>query len=77
MTLDMLDSLLFTVPKKGTKTCNTIRSLTENFPTIVGNNCFCQDNNKIFDILKELKLPEIIENYLRIVKNNIHKLNNY
>lgn len=77
MTLDMLDSLLFTVPKKGTKTCDTIRSLTESFPTIVGNNCFCQDNNKIFDILKELKLPEIIENYLCIVKNNIHKLNNY
>lgn len=76
-TLEFLDYMIFKEPKKGTKICNTIRSFTERFPNIIGNEIFIQENNKIFDVLKELKLPGMIDKYLDIVKNNITKLNIY
>ena len=72
--LNFLDAMIFKEPPKGTKICQTIKSFTENFPNIVKKAIFHEENTKIFEMLKQLKIPKAIIKYLDIVKKNLHNM---
>ena len=73
--LEFLDSMILKEPPKNTKISKTINSFTKIFPNIVKISLFHKENNKIFQILKEMDIPKIIEKYLNIVKNKIYNFN--
>ena len=72
--LSFLNYMTFKEKKKGTKTVNTIKILMKNFPNLILRTCSLNDNINIFKVLKELKVPIIIEKYLNIIKNKIYSL---
>lgn len=72
--LSFLDSMTFKEKKKGSKTINTIKSFTKNFPNIILRTGSLNDNITIFEVLKELEVPKIIGKYLKIIKNKIYSL---
>ena len=74
ISLQFLDTMTIKEPKKGLKTCKTIKSFTSKFPNIIGSALFYEENSKIFEMLKQLKIPKTVEDYLKIVKNNLIKL---
>ena len=69
-----LDSMTLKEPKKGSKICKTIKSFTTYFPNIIGYATFYGEDTKIFEILKQIKIPNTVDNYLKIIKNNMYKL---
>ena len=73
-TLDFLDSMIFKEKDKGSKTCKTIKSFTKKFPNIVKMEIFSNENDKVFQFLKKLKVPNIVEKYLKIIKNRLYNL---
>ena len=70
--IDFLDSMI--LKEKKTKICKTIKSFIKYFPNIVKRNAFFGQNLKIFEMLKKLEIPNIIDKYLNIIKNNLYKL---
>ena len=72
--LSFLNYMTFKEQKKGMKIVNTIKNMTKSFPNIILKACSINDNINIFKVLKELNVPKVIENYLKIVKNKIYSL---
>ena len=70
--IDFLDSMI--LKEKNSKTCKTIKSFIKYFPNIVKSNAFFGQNLKIFEMLKKMEIPKIIDKYLNIIKNNLYKL---
>lgn len=69
--IEFLDSMIIKVPDKNLKISKTIISFTKIFPNFVQSGVFLGENIKIFEFLKEMNIPKIIEQYLNIVKNKI------
>ena len=72
--LSFLNYMAFKEKKKGIKTVKTIKSFTKTFPNIIIRICSIYDNINILNVLKELKVPRVIENYLKIIKKKMHSL---
>ena len=72
--LYFLDSFIFKEPPKGTKICNTIKSFIDHFPNIIKNELFLKENQKLFEMLKQLKISKTMINYINIVKKKLHNL---
>ena len=73
--LDFLDSFIFVDSNNKAKSCKTIELFTKYFPDL--NKLISKDNNSIFNIQRELKVPDnlgiffnIIKNYLKIGKKS-------
>ena len=49
--------------EKNSKTCKTIKSFIKYFPNIVKSNAFFGQNLKIFEMLKKMEIPKIIDKY--------------
>ena len=70
-TINFLDSMIFKESKKNNKICKTIKSFVKYFPNIVKN--YSRKNTKIFEMLKQMDIPKVIEKYLNIIKLNLYK----
>ena len=73
--LDFLDSFIFVDSNSKAKSCKTIELFTKYFPDL--NKLISKDNDSIFNIQRELKVPDnlgiffnIIKNYLKIGKKS-------
>ena len=72
--LSFLNYMTFKEKKKGIKTVKTIKTFTKNFPNIILRTCSLNDNINILKVIKELNVPKVIENYLKIIKKKIYSL---
>ena len=76
-TLKFLDAMVFAEQSRYIKTCNIIRDFTKYFPNIVTSCEFFGENEEIFKMLNEIKIPQAINTYLNIVKNKLRTLKIY
>ena len=65
--LDFLDSFIFVDSNSKAKTCKTIESFTKYFPDL--NRFISKDRNSVFDIQRELKVPENLNIFFNVIKN--------
>jgi len=65
--LDFLDTFIFVDSNNKAKSCKTIESFTKYFPDL--NRLTSKSNNSIFDIQKELKVPNNLNVFFNIIKN--------
>ena len=70
-TLSFLDSMIFVEKSKYVKSCKIIKDFTSCFPNIVKTLDFFGENDKIIEMLENLKIPNEIKKYLDIVKNKL------
>jgi hypothetical protein len=76
-TLKFLDAMIFVEQSRYIKTCNIIRDFTKYFPNIVKSSLFFGENDKIFEMLKQLEIPKAIITYLNIVKAKLQTIKIY
>ncbi len=69
--LHYLDSIFEEPKKKPSKLCKTIHIFTKSFPNLLKYQNFYKVD--VFQIEKELKVPQKIENYFKIIENHIKK----
>ena len=72
--LSFLDALICKYPPIGTEICKTIKSFTNKFPNIVKNPIFQNENQKLFEMLKQIKAPKELIKYLNIIKKKLYNL---
>ena len=65
--LDFLDSFIFVDGNHKAKPCKTIESFTKNFPDL--DTIASIDNRSIFDIQRDLRVPDKLNSYFNIIKN--------
>ena len=76
-TLSFLDSMIFVEKSKYVKTCKIIKDFTRCFPNIVKSLDFFGENEKIIQMLEELKIPDEIKKYLKLVKDKLEAEHNF
>ena len=64
--LDFLDSFIFVDTNQKAKTCKTIEIFTKNFPDL--NRFVICGSDSIFDIQRELKVPENLNKFFDVIK---------
>ena len=70
MNLEFLDNILDAPKEKGIRVCNSISAFTGYFPDFKKlKEIYKKDN--IFDFLKELKVPKYIDEFFKIIKNEL------
>ena len=67
--LNYLDNIFDEPKKKPSKICNTIKLFTKNFPDLIKYQKFYKTN--ILNIEKELKVPQKLNNYFKMIKEYI------
>jgi hypothetical protein len=63
--------MIFVEKSKYVKSCKIIKDFTSCFPNIVKSLDFFGENDKIIEMLENLKIPNEIKKYLDIVKNKL------
>jgi hypothetical protein len=71
--LDFLDSFIFVDPNHKAKSCKTIESFTKNFPDL--DRLASIDNKPVFDLQKELGVPDKLNIFFNIIKNYLKEGN--
>ena len=71
--LDFLDSFIFVDPNHKAKACKTIESFTKYFPDL--NRIASFDNRAIFDIQRDLKVPDKLNIFFNIIKSYLKENN--
>ena len=69
--LDFLDSFIFVDTRQKAKTCKTIEIFTKNFPDL--NRFVIFNSDSIFDIQRELKVPENLNKFFNVIKEYLKK----
>ena len=67
--LNYLDNIFEEPKKKPSKLCNTIKIFTKNFPDLIKYQNFYKTN--VLDIEKELKVPQKLNSYFKMIKEHI------
>ena len=73
-TVKFLDAMIFAEQSRYIKTCHIIKDFTRYFPNIVKSSLFFGENESILEMLKNLEIPKIINNYLNIIKSKLQQL---
>ena len=71
--LDFLDSFIFVDPNHKAKSCKTIELFTKNFPDL--DTIASYENQSVFDIQKELGVPDKLNIFFNIIKNYLKEGN--
>ena len=71
--LDFLDSFIFVDPNHKAKSCKTIEAFTKNFPDL--DRIASYENQSVFDIQKELEVPDKLNIFFNIIKNYLKEGN--
>ena len=69
--LDFLDSFIFVDTNQKAKLCKTIIAFTKNFPDLNNYIVSNSDSKSIFDIQKELDVPQHLNTFFNIIKNQL------
>ena len=70
MNLEFLDNILDAPKEKGIRVCNSISAFTRHFPDFKKLKERYKKRN-IFDFMKELKVPKYIDEFFKIIKNEL------
>ena len=68
--LDFLDSFIFVDANQKAKLCKTIDSFIKYFPDL---NIYANEKNTVFNIEKELNVPDNLSNFFNIIRNYLQK----
>ena len=70
--LDFLDSFIFVDTNQKAKLCKTILAFTKNFPDLNKYIIDKSDARNIFDVQKELNVPQHLQTFFNIVRNHLN-----